>query len=114
MFTARQCSDRKARIALLEGQRKSAENLKVDLLKRVKLLEYALRTERSVFAPSGAQARDSLADHRRVRGAALSAALLLFLQADLLLCRTRMRGVVARKKEVAARLQTKVSSHSRS
>jgi len=38
----------KARIALLEGQRRSAENLKVDLLRRVKMLEFALRQERCV------------------------------------------------------------------
>jgi striatin 1/3/4 len=38
--------DPQARIALLEGQRRSAENLKVDLLRRVKMLEYALRQER--------------------------------------------------------------------
>ena len=36
----------KARIALLEGQRRSAENLKVDMLRRVKMLEFALRQER--------------------------------------------------------------------
>lgn len=41
-------AEMRARIALLEGQRKSAENLKVDLLRRVKMLEYALRQERSV------------------------------------------------------------------
>lgn len=35
-----------ARIALLEGQRRAAENLKVDLLRRVKMLEFALRQER--------------------------------------------------------------------
>lgn len=39
-----------ARIALLEGQRRSAENLKVDLLRRVKMLEFALRQERCVLA----------------------------------------------------------------
>ncbi|EIW70885.1 hypothetical protein TREMEDRAFT_29277 [Tremella mesenterica DSM 1558] len=43
----------RARIAQLEGQRKSAENLKVDLLKRVKLLEHALRTERAASRMSG-------------------------------------------------------------
>lgn len=37
-----------ARIAMLEGQRRSAENLKVDLLRRVKMLEFALRQERWV------------------------------------------------------------------
>ena len=41
-------SDVQARIALLEGQRRSAENLKVDLLRRVKMLEFALRQERYV------------------------------------------------------------------
>ena len=40
--------NQQARIALLEGQRRSAENLKLDLLRRVKMLEYALRQERSV------------------------------------------------------------------
>jgi striatin 1/3/4 len=38
-----------ARIAMLEGQRRSAENLKVDLLRRVKMLEHALRQERFVI-----------------------------------------------------------------
>lgn len=36
----------RARIALLEGERRSAENLKTDLLRRVKMLEFALRQER--------------------------------------------------------------------
>ncbi|KAI8093369.1 WD40-repeat-containing domain protein [Halteromyces radiatus] len=36
----------KARIALLEGERRGVENLKTDLIKRVKMLEYALRQER--------------------------------------------------------------------
>ena len=35
-----------ARIALLEGERRSAENLKLDLSRRVKMLEFALRQER--------------------------------------------------------------------
>ncbi|KAG0182213.1 hypothetical protein DFQ28_006996 [Apophysomyces sp. BC1034] len=38
----------KARIALLEGERRGVENLKFDLMKRVKMLEYALRQEREV------------------------------------------------------------------
>lgn len=37
-----------ARIALLEGERRSAENLKTDMMRRVKMLEFALRQERSV------------------------------------------------------------------
>ncbi|KAI8380528.1 WD40-repeat-containing domain protein [Choanephora cucurbitarum] len=36
----------KARIALLEGERRGIENVKVTLMKRVKMLEYALRQER--------------------------------------------------------------------
>ncbi|KAI8068503.1 WD40-repeat-containing domain protein [Gongronella butleri] len=36
----------KARIALLEGERRGIDNLKNDLLKRVKMLEYALHQER--------------------------------------------------------------------
>ncbi|KAI8987962.1 WD40-repeat-containing domain protein [Mycotypha africana] len=36
----------KARIALLEGERRGVENSKLTLLKRVKMLEYALREER--------------------------------------------------------------------
>ncbi|BEJ11989.1 hypothetical protein CspHIS471_0204490 [Cutaneotrichosporon sp. HIS471] len=40
-------AEMRARIAMLEGQRRSAENLKVDLLRRVKMLEYALRSERT-------------------------------------------------------------------
>lgn len=38
----------RARIALLEGERRSGENTKTDLLRRIKMLEYALRQERSV------------------------------------------------------------------
>jgi striatin 1/3/4 len=36
----------KARIALLEGERRSFENVKLDLMRRIKMLEYALRMER--------------------------------------------------------------------
>ncbi|KAI8369759.1 WD40-repeat-containing domain protein [Blakeslea trispora] len=36
----------KARIALLEGERRGIENMKVTLMRRVKMLEYALRQER--------------------------------------------------------------------
>ncbi|KAJ7871503.1 WD40-repeat-containing domain protein [Mycena olivaceomarginata] len=36
-----------ARIALLEGERRSFENVKLDLMRRIKMLEYALRMERS-------------------------------------------------------------------
>ena len=40
---------RKARIALLEGERRSFDNVKLDLMRRIKMLEYALRVERYVF-----------------------------------------------------------------
>ncbi|KAF8626170.1 hypothetical protein AX15_005057 [Amanita polypyramis BW_CC] len=40
-------AEMRARIALLEGERRSFENVKLDLLRRIKMLEYALRMERS-------------------------------------------------------------------
>lgn len=39
-------AEMRARIALLEGERRGGENLKTDLMRRVKMLEYALRQER--------------------------------------------------------------------
>lgn len=50
------CDYAQARIALLEGERRSFENIKIDLLRRVKMMEYALRVERSV---------SSLCSHRQ-------------------------------------------------
>ena len=41
--------DHKARIALLEGERRSFDNVKLDLMRRIKMLEYALRVERYAF-----------------------------------------------------------------
>jgi hypothetical protein len=35
-----------ARIAFLQGERKGQENLKQDLVRRIKMLEYALKQER--------------------------------------------------------------------
>lgn len=35
-----------ARIAFLQGERKGQENLKSDLVRRIKMLEYALKQER--------------------------------------------------------------------
>ncbi|KAF8644144.1 hypothetical protein AX16_008671 [Volvariella volvacea WC 439] len=48
-------AEMRARIALLEGERRSFENVKLDLMRRVKMLEYALRMERSkqLTQPSG-------------------------------------------------------------
>jgi len=39
-----------ARIAFLQGERKGQENLKNDLVRRIKMLEYALKQERSKYA----------------------------------------------------------------
>ncbi|CAG8842327.1 34361_t:CDS:2, partial [Racocetra persica] len=38
-----------ARIALLEGERRGIETMKVNLMRRVKMLEFALRQERSKY-----------------------------------------------------------------
>ncbi|KLO12014.1 WD40 repeat-like protein [Schizopora paradoxa] len=40
-------AEMRARIALLEGERRSFENTRMDLLRRIKMLEFALRMERS-------------------------------------------------------------------
>ncbi|KZT03524.1 WD40 repeat-like protein [Laetiporus sulphureus 93-53] len=40
-------AEMRARIALLEGERRSFDNVKLDLMRRIKMLEYALRVERS-------------------------------------------------------------------
>ncbi|KAI0822615.1 WD40 repeat-like protein [Trametes gibbosa] len=39
-------AEMRARIALLEGERRSFDNVKLDLMRRIKMLEYALRVER--------------------------------------------------------------------
>ena len=39
-------SDLQARIAFLQGERKGQENLKQDLVRRIKMLEFALKQER--------------------------------------------------------------------
>lgn len=41
-----------ARIALLEGERRSFDNVKLDLMRRIKMLEYALRVERCTISLS--------------------------------------------------------------
>ncbi len=38
-----------ARIAFLQGERKGQENLKNDLVRRIKMLEYALKQERAKY-----------------------------------------------------------------
>jgi len=42
-------AEMKARIALLEGERRGIENMKTDLMRRVKMLEFALKQERSRY-----------------------------------------------------------------
>ncbi|XP_027201076.2 connector of kinase to AP-1 [Dermatophagoides pteronyssinus] len=42
-------SELQARIALLQGERKGQENLKNDLIRRIKMLEYCLKQERTKF-----------------------------------------------------------------
>ncbi|EJT98524.1 Striatin-domain-containing protein, partial [Dacryopinax primogenitus] len=42
----------RARVALLEGERRSFDNVKLDLVRRIKMLEYALKSERSKQASS--------------------------------------------------------------
>ncbi|KAK9707681.1 1,2-dihydroxy-3-keto-5-methylthiopentene dioxygenase [Basidiobolus ranarum] len=39
----------KARVAFLEGERRGVENIKADLMRRVKMLEFALRKERNKY-----------------------------------------------------------------
>lgn len=55
-------AEMRARIALLEGERRSFENIKVDLMRRIKMLEYALRVERTKqLSQSGPHASQSIA-----------------------------------------------------
>ncbi|KZT56509.1 WD40 repeat-like protein [Calocera cornea HHB12733] len=42
----------RARVALLEGERRSFDNVKLDLVRRIKMLEYALKAERTKQASS--------------------------------------------------------------
>ncbi|EST08016.1 Striatin, N-terminal [Kalmanozyma brasiliensis GHG001] len=50
-------AEMRARIALLEGERRGVENLKTDLMRRVKMLEYALRQERTKYLSSSGSAQ---------------------------------------------------------
>lgn len=40
-----------AQVAFLQGERKGQENLKTDLVRRIKMLEYALKQERCARVP---------------------------------------------------------------
>ncbi|XP_064814236.1 striatin-like [Oncorhynchus masou masou] len=44
-----QRAELQAQIAFLQGERKGQENLKKDLVRRIKMLEYALKQERSKY-----------------------------------------------------------------
>ena len=50
----------KARIAQLEGERKGQENAKVDLVRRVKMLEFALQQERLKASTASGDGSESL------------------------------------------------------
>lgn len=52
-------AEMRARVALLEGERRGMENAKTDLLKRIKMLEYALRQERNRALAAGTVATSS-------------------------------------------------------
>ncbi|KAG0351051.1 hypothetical protein BG005_009466 [Podila minutissima] len=49
-------AEMKARIAFLEGEKRGVDNTKLDLMKRVKMLEYALRQERSKYVEGNTSA----------------------------------------------------------
>lgn len=46
-FTSLSASPSQAQIAFLQGERRGQENLKKDLVRRIKMLEFALKQERS-------------------------------------------------------------------
>lgn len=47
VFTASsECVCFQAQVAFLQGERKGQENMKQDLVRRIKMLEYALKQER--------------------------------------------------------------------
>lgn len=52
-------AEMRARIALLEGERASMENAKTDLMRRVKMLEFALRQERARYLAATAQVSEA-------------------------------------------------------
>lgn len=45
-------SSLQAQVAFLQGERKGQENLKTDLVRRIKMLEYALKQERCAPHPA--------------------------------------------------------------
>ncbi|QRV89951.1 striatin-like protein [Ceratobasidium sp. AG-Ba] len=60
-------AEMRARIALLEGERRSFDNLKVDWTRRIKMLEYALKVERTkqVNQPAASAQSNKLASLRK-------------------------------------------------
>ncbi|PWN28418.1 WD40 repeat-like protein [Jaminaea rosea] len=64
-------AEMRARIALLEGEKRGAENLKTNLMRRVKMLEFALKQERSKYlagasGPAAAAGAAPVAKHPAV------------------------------------------------
>ncbi|KAF9923299.1 hypothetical protein FBU30_006640 [Linnemannia zychae] len=57
-------AEMKARIAFLEGEKRGIDNSKIDLMKRVKMLEFALRQERSKYV----EAKDDSSDRAPAQG----------------------------------------------
>lgn len=60
-------AEMRARIALLEGERRSFDNLKIDWTRRIKMLEYALKVERTkqVNQPATSAPSNKLASLRK-------------------------------------------------
>ncbi|KAJ1307747.1 hypothetical protein OPQ81_001834 [Rhizoctonia solani] len=60
-------AEMRARIALLEGERRSFDNLKIDWTRRIKMLEYALKVERTkqVNQPTGSAPTNKVASLRK-------------------------------------------------
>ncbi|KAL7746553.1 1,2-dihydroxy-3-keto-5-methylthiopentene dioxygenase [Sorochytrium milnesiophthora] len=62
-----------SRIALLEGERQGLENVKIDLLRRNKMLEYALKQERAKYSQGGGGESPTRGDNTSPVGTSLSA-----------------------------------------
>jgi striatin 1/3/4 len=103
-----------ARIALLEGERRSFENIKVDLMRRIKMLEYALRVERCVPLLSSTVSRGLTRFPRAAQSNSRNQAPShpsRFPPQRLLLCsllHRRMRHLAIKKAAVPAPLEVKV------
>ncbi|ORY99284.1 WD40-repeat-containing domain protein [Syncephalastrum racemosum] len=61
----------KSHIVLLEGERRGFENLKHDLLKRIKMLEYALKQESTVDSPNARKYQTIYQDYMKPESTAV-------------------------------------------